>query len=375
LKQKYSAKILIKVMKQIKGMADGGHAGAFRCAVQALLLPKEHCDSTAHGILRDTLEWFKDAPGITIEEDEPMEEDDHEEGECTTGNDTDISMGSSMSSKKAKDKKMLKLPALTKMSYDELASGEYSDNKEMLEFRDLLKYDYYEDDDWLWLNNKKRVNLRDIVAEFDNEKFDVETVLRALEVSSSAQPYNVYTKDRMKNYPDVKQIEESHYEKLTVMYNKGELKVATQVQSIELMLKNYLDANRRLASLKNDEPPLFQAVSRSFQPLALKYYKEVYNNGLVCQKNWADLSSLVAQEYVDCWLISNFDYPSLVKPFMDLERNGTKVHAKKKKLKDIYENLLDGLVDQHQAMPPAVKLHLFVKGTMYDLEEISCQDI
>ena len=74
--------------------------------------------------------------------------------------------------------------------------------------------------------------------------------MRALEVSSSAQPYNVYTKDRMKNYPDVKQIEESHYEKLTVMYNKGELKVATQVQSIELMLKNYLDAYRRLASLK-----------------------------------------------------------------------------------------------------------------------------
>ena len=35
-----------------------------------------------------------------------------------------------------------------------------------------------------------------------------------------------------------------------------------------------------------------------------RYYKEVYNNGLVCQKNWADLSSLVAQEYVDCWLIS-----------------------------------------------------------------------
>ena len=37
LKQKYSAKILIKVMKQIKGMADGGHAGAFRCAVQGKL--------------------------------------------------------------------------------------------------------------------------------------------------------------------------------------------------------------------------------------------------------------------------------------------------------------------------------------------------
>ena len=38
LKQKYSAKILIKVMKQIKGMADMGNAGAFRCAVQGMFL-------------------------------------------------------------------------------------------------------------------------------------------------------------------------------------------------------------------------------------------------------------------------------------------------------------------------------------------------
>ena len=49
-----------------------------------MLLPKEHCDSIAHGILRDTLEWFKGMTSITIEEDVPMEEDDHEEGECTT---------------------------------------------------------------------------------------------------------------------------------------------------------------------------------------------------------------------------------------------------------------------------------------------------
>jgi len=48
---------------------------------------------------------------------------------------------------------------------------------------------------------------------------------------------------------------------------------------------------------------------------------------------------------------------------------------KKNKLKNIYDNLLDGLVDQAQAMPPAIKLHSFVKGTMFDLEAISSQDM
>ena len=71
-----------------------------------------------------------------------------------------------------------------------------------------------------------------------------------MEVSANAQPYNVYAKDRMKNYPEVQQIEENHYENLAVMYKNGELKVAIQVQSLELMLKNYLGAYRRLASLK-----------------------------------------------------------------------------------------------------------------------------
>ena len=61
------------------------------------------------------------------------------------------------------------------------------------------------------------------------------------------------------------------------MYKNGELKVAIQMQSVELMLKNYLDAYNTLASVKTDDPPLFNAVSRSFQVLAVKYYKSVYN--------------------------------------------------------------------------------------------------
>merc|ERR1719367_1971314 len=102
------------------------------------------------------------------------------------------------------------------------------------------------------------------------------------------------------------------------MYKNGELKVAIQMQSVELMLKNYLDAYNTLASVKTDDPPLFNAVSRSFQVLAVKYYKSVYNVGLICQKNWSDVAVAVAQEYVDCWLIPNFNYHDMIRPFLEL---------------------------------------------------------
>jgi len=330
-----------------------------------------------HGLLRDTLDFLSTA-SFSNDDEDAMEED-FEEGECITdtGHDTDMSVASNVSAKKSKDKKLLTLPSFTKKSLDELANGEFDEQNTELNFKEILTYDYYVDDQHLWLNNKQRVNLKEVVVRIEETPFNVETVLRIVEMAANSLPYNAYSKDLLKNYPEVQPVEEENYEKLSVMYQKGELKVSpVQIQSVELMLKNYLEAYKRLACLKTDEPPLFQAVSRSFQPLALKYYKSVYSCGLACQKNWSDLSSLVAQEYVDCWLISNFDYPSLVQPFLDLERNEAGgIGAKKNKLKSIYDNLLDGLVDQAQAMPPAIKLHSFVKGTMFDLEAISSQDI
>ena len=131
-----------------------------------------------------------------------------------------------------------------------LILGDFPSETEDLNFRDILSHDYYNDDQWLWLNNKKRVSLREKVTKIDEKEFDVETVLRVLEVSVNGQPYNVYDKERVKNYPEVQQVQEDHYEKLTVMYKKGELRISIQVQSVELMLKNYLDAYRKLASFK-----------------------------------------------------------------------------------------------------------------------------
>ena len=62
---------------------------------------------------------------------------------------------------------------------------------------------------------------------------------------------DLYFKDLLKNYPEVQPVEEENYEKLSVMFQKGELKVSpVQMQSVELMLKNYLEAYKRLACLK-----------------------------------------------------------------------------------------------------------------------------
>ena len=48
----------------------------------ALLLPKEHCDSSLHGLLRDTLDFLSTA-SFSNDDDEAMEED-FEDGECIT---------------------------------------------------------------------------------------------------------------------------------------------------------------------------------------------------------------------------------------------------------------------------------------------------
>ena len=62
---------------------------------------------------------------------------------------------------------------------------------------------------------------------------------------------DLYFKDLLKNYTEVQPVEEENYEKLSVMFQKGELKVSpVQMQSVELMLKNYLEAYKRLACLK-----------------------------------------------------------------------------------------------------------------------------
>ena len=48
----------------------------------ALLLPKEHCDSSLHGLLRDTLDFLSTA-SFSNDDEDAMEED-FEDGECIT---------------------------------------------------------------------------------------------------------------------------------------------------------------------------------------------------------------------------------------------------------------------------------------------------
>ena len=132
-----------------------------------------------------------------------------------------------------------------------LITGEFDEQNTELSFKEILNYDYYVDDQHLWLNNKQRVNLKEVVVRIEETPFNVETVLRIVEMAANSLPYNAYSKDLLKNYPEVQPVEEENYEKLSVMYQKGELKVSpVQIQSVELMLKNYLEAYKRLACLK-----------------------------------------------------------------------------------------------------------------------------
>ena len=133
-----------------------------------------------------------------------------------------------------------------------LFTGEFDEQNTELNFKEILSnYDYYVDDKHLWLNNKQRVNLKEVVVQIEETPFNVETVLRIVEMAANSLPYNAYSKDLLKNYPEVQPVEEENYEKLSVMYQKGELKVSpVQMQSVELMLKNYLEAYKRLACLK-----------------------------------------------------------------------------------------------------------------------------
>ena len=110
-----------------------------------------------------------------------------------------MSMASN-TSKKTKDKKqVLQLPFLSKLSLDELASGEVTQGKFMeqsneMDFLDILKTDYYEDNQYLYLNNKQRVNLKEVVVQIDNRDYNVETLLRVLEMCANNAQYSEYTK-------------------------------------------------------------------------------------------------------------------------------------------------------------------------------------
>ena len=98
----------------------------------------------------------------------------------------------------------------------------------------------------------------------------------------------------------------------------------------------------------------------------------MYLSGLACQINWMEVSKRVADELIDCWVIAKYNYIEMKQNFKELHdvtKNGSK-KKKEKKLQQIYDSLLDSLVEVSESMPPALKLHTFTKDTIYVLEEI-----
>ena len=79
-----------------------------------------------------------------------------------------------------------------------LITGEFDEQNTELNFKEILSnFDYYLDDQHLWLNNKQRVNLKEVVVQIEETPFNVETVLRIVEMAANSLPYNAYSKGQL----------------------------------------------------------------------------------------------------------------------------------------------------------------------------------
>ena len=79
-----------------------------------------------------------------------------------------------------------------------LITGEFDEQNEEKNFKEILSnYDYYVDDQHLWMNNKQRVNLKEVVVQIEETPFNVETVLRIVEMAANSLPYNAYSKGQL----------------------------------------------------------------------------------------------------------------------------------------------------------------------------------
>ena len=66
---------------------------------------------------------------------------------------------------------------------------------------------------------------------------------------------------------------------------------------------------------------------------------------------------MLAEELVDCWIIAKFNYADMLKPFETRP-------LKRKALQTTYDQLMDGLIEYADSMPPALRLHSLTRKTM-----------
>ena len=84
------------------------------------------------------------------------------------------------------------------LNFLNLIIGEFDEQNTELNFKEILSnFDYYLDDQHLWLNNKQRVNLKEVVVQIEETPFNVETVLRIVEMAANSLPYNAYSKGQL----------------------------------------------------------------------------------------------------------------------------------------------------------------------------------
>merc|ERR1711874_27627 len=147
---------------------------------------------------------------------------------------------------------------------------------------------------------------------------------------------------------------------------------SSRLQSCNIIICTHRKIFISLSAIRTENPGTHQCIYKPFQELSQKYYENVYHCGLSCQINWMEVSKRVADELIDCWVIAKYNYIEMKQNFKELHdvtKNGSK-KKKEKKLQQIYDSLLDSLVEVSDSMPPALKLHTFTKDTIFVMDEI-----
>ena len=294
---------------------------------------------------------------IETDEDENEKMDaDFEEGECLT---TDYESDGSVMSNASSGNKKKPILLIPNVKLDSDLKETVEETPQEFDLKQLFKYDYYIDHDYLWPNPHLRLNLQTKI-----QNFTLEQVLRYLELSQKYS-YADYVKELKKLYPNLEIIEENAIENL--MQN-------LTVPACQLDAQNRLRAYQKifisLAALQTENPGQHQCMYRSFKDLSQKYFESVYHSGLTCQMNWMEVSKRVTDELIDSWVVAGYNYGDMKTSMKELlEIKSAK--KKEKKLQQIYDNLLDSLVEVSESMPPALKLHTFTKDTIYAMEEIA----
>merc|ERR1719376_1155762 len=168
---------------------------------------------------------------------------------------------------------------------------------------------------------------------------------------------------------------------------KVEAQIVTKKESLAILRQRFVEATKsRNLVIEGAAAPAATATGseesgvENHSALQEKYYSRVFNVGLKVQKNWPMIADLVSRQLVDCWRICGVSWRQMsspLKPVVISKRGGSNSSGSKSKSKkrskvcyNMYNFLLDKLIDHSMSLPPNLVLHEFAINTVFLAEEI-----